>query len=82
MLGDVPPSGSSGNPSSAHALIPPRMLYASNPTARKACVANAERRPIRHWKITGLSLGSSSARPPSRSSSMCVAPAIRPASHS
>ena len=33
---------------------------------------------MRHWKITGLSFGSSSAVPPRRSSSMCLAPAMRP----
>src|SRR3954447_24915672 len=37
---------------------------------------------MRHWNTIGRSAGTSSARDASRSSSMCVAPGIRPASHS
>src|SRR3954469_434708 len=58
------------------------MWYASHPDARNACIAIAERTPSRHWNTIGRSLGTDSARDASRSSSMCVAPGIRPASHS
>src|SRR3954447_7409930 len=71
-----------GSPSSTHRWIPPPMWYASHPDARNACMAIAERTPSLQWKTTGLSVGTSSARDARRSSSMCVAPGIRPASHS
>src|SRR3954454_12246681 len=71
-----------GSPSSTHRWIPPPMWYASHPDERNACMAIAERIPSLQWKTTGLSVGTSSARDARRSSSMCVAPGIRPASHS
>src|SRR3954451_11955873 len=71
-----------GSPSSTQRWIPPPMWYASQPDARNACIAIAERTPSRQWKTTGRSVGTSVARDASRSSSMCVAPGIRPASHS
>ena len=57
-------------------------LEATQPEERKACIAIAERTPSRHWKTILRSRGTSSARDARRSSSMCRAPGIRPASHS
>ena len=58
------------------------MCQASQPAERNARMAIAERTPMRHWKTTRLLAGIVSARLASRSSSMCTAPGIRPASHS
>src|SRR4051794_27342428 len=62
--------------------MPPPRWYASQPDARNACIAIAERTPSRQWNTIGRSDGTSSAREASRSSSMWVEPGMRPASHS